>query len=102
MSNTPTASMPCVGREKINTSHTKARAGCKSRKRLVIVAVVCLMEVEIKDHPIVLQTTPAPTKAQKEVASGITKEDPVTGVMMPKNPVHVTATTSIAETPLTS
>ena len=102
MSSTPTTSLPSVGLEKKSTSHTKARAGCNRRKRLVIVALVCLMAAEIKDHPIVVQTTPAPAKAQNDVASGIIKEEPVTGVIMLKKPEHVIATTSIAETPLTS
>ena len=68
----------------------------------MIVALVCLIAVEIKDHPIVVQTTPAPAKAQNDVASGIIKEEPVTGVIMLKKPEHVIATTNIAETPLTS
>ena len=102
MSKTPTTSLPSVGREKKSTSHTKARAGCNRRKRLVIVALVCLIAVEIKDQPIVVQTTPAPAKAHNDAASGITKEEPVTGVMMLKKPEHVIATTNIAETPLTS
>ena len=95
-------SLPSVGREKKSTSHTKARAGCNRRKRLVIVALVCLIAVEIKDHPIVVQTTPTPAKAQNDVASGIIKEEPVAGVMMLKKQEHVIATTNIAETPLTS
>ncbi len=49
-----------------------------------MVAVVCLIAVEIKDQPIVVQMTPAATKDQKDMESGIIKEEPVTGVMMPK------------------
>jgi len=66
-----------------------------------MVAEVCLIAEEIKDHPTVVQITPALTKAQKDVALGITKEEPVTGVMKPKKTVQVTAMTNIAETPLT-
>ena len=68
----------------------------------MIVALVCLIAVEIKDHPIVVQTTPTPTKAQNDVASGIIKEELVAGVMTLKKTEHVIATTNIAETPLTS
>ena len=67
-----------------------------------MVAVVCLIAVEIKDHPIVVQMTPTPTKAQKDMASGIIKEEPVAGVITAKKAVQVTAITNIADTPLTS
>ena len=68
----------------------------------MMVAVVCLIAVEIKDQPIVVQTTPAATRAQSDMESGIIKEEPVTGVMMPKKTVQVTEITNIAETPLTA